>query len=204
MSKGLLRFALIAIVACAGALFLGERLGWFDRSSGTVTKTVTSSGVARIGGTFSLVDQFGKRRTDKDFRGKHMLVFFGYTHCPDFCPTSLHATTEALKLLGADAEKLRYVFITVDPERDTANALKGYAENFHKGLVALTGSEAEVAAAAKAYRVYYAKGKVDTDGDYLMDHSTFTYLMAPDGRFVTYFRHGISPEKLAEGLRKHL
>lgn len=192
------------LIAVAGVVLVGGRLGWFVDRPIAVVRYGKASGPARIGGPFGLVDQRGRRRSDRDFRGKRMLVFFGYTHCPDFCPTGLQTMTQALRLLGADAAKLQPIFVTVDPERDTVKVLRSYAANFHPSLIALTGTTAEVAAAARAYRVYYAKGKIDSDGDYTMAHSTYTYLMGPDGRYITHFRHGISPKALAAGLKKHL
>ncbi|MGE0744592.1 MAG: SCO family protein [Rhodospirillales bacterium] len=166
-----------------------------------------SSGIAKIGGPFALTDQDGRTRTDADFRGSLMMVYFGYTYCPDACPTALLSMTQALDMLGPDAEKVVPVFITIDPARDTADQLKLYAQNFHPRTVMLTGTPEQVAAAAKAYRVYYAKAKGSEDekpDQYLMDHTSIIYLMGRDGRYITHFTHATQADKIAETLRKHL
>jgi protein SCO1/2 len=167
-----------------------------------------SGGIAAIGGPFSLVDQNGARRTEADFRGRLMIVFFGYTHCPDICPTGLQTITDALGALGPqDAAKVAPLFITVDPARDTVERLKEYAGYFHPQLVALTGSEAEIAAAAKAYRVPYARAEASDaagPGEYLMNHSAYFYLMDAQGAYLTHFTPEDSAEKIAETLRAHL
>lgn len=164
-----------------------------------------SSGVALVGGPFSLVDQDGKRVTEKDFLGKYMLVFFGYTFCPDVCPTELQVMTAALDQMGPEAEKIQPVFISIDPERDTPQVLKAYVGNFGPRLIGLTGTPEEVAAVAKAYRVYYAKaGNASSATDYLMDHSSIIYLMGPDGRFVTHMPYTTDAAKLAQELKETL
>ncbi len=155
-----------------------------------------------IGGAFTLIDHNGKTVTDANFRGRYMLVFFGYTFCPDVCPTALQTITEAMDLLGAKADKVQPVFISVDPERDTPKVLKSFMENFHPRMIGLTGSSEQVAAVAKIYRLYYAKAS-DED-DYLIDHQAFIYLMGPDGKIITYFPHGIAPDAIATKVRKHL
>ena len=155
---------------------------------------------------FTLTDHTGKPVTDEDFRGKYMLVYFGYTFCPDVCPTSLAIVGDALDMLSEEElAKLTPVFITVDPERDTVEVMASYVVNFHDQLVGLTGTPEQVKAAAKGYRAYYAKTNADDpDGNYLMDHSSFTYLMGPDGRYVTHFNHGTAPEKMAARLAEIL
>lgn len=163
-----------------------------------------STGETLIGGPFALTDAEGKRRTDADFRGKHMLVFFGFTNCPDFCPTALMTITQALEKLGPKAASLVPIFVTVDPERDTAQQLRNYAQNFDKRIVMLTGTPEEIAAVARVYRVYYAKKPLEKAGEYTMDHSAYIYLMGPDGKYLTHFRHGIQPEQLADTLGKKL
>lgn len=203
MSAGQAQFRilryLIALLAGAAAGLAAYLILGLDTPSSGPSRT---TGQALIGGPFELVDQNGKTRKDAEFRGKYMMVFFGYTHCPDFCPTGLQAMTESLDALGKDAEKIQPIFITVDPDRDTAKVLKDYVPNFHKRLIGLTGSDEQVAKAAKAYRVYYARtGKPGTE-DYLMDHSTFTYLMGPDGQYLTHFSHGTPPKTVAERIRK--
>ncbi|MDJ0946485.1 MAG: SCO family protein [Kiloniellales bacterium] len=166
------------------------------------------SGTPQIGGDFELLDQSGATRTQADFAGRHMLVYFGYTYCPDVCPTSLSIMSQALDLLEAETGSLEDrvvpLFVTVDPARDDVAALAAYAEHFHPRLVALTGSDAQIAAAAKAYRVYYRKAEDPSVSEYLMDHSSFIYLMGPDGGYVSHFAHNASPQEIAEGLKGFL
>lgn len=165
---------------------------------------LTGSGQALIGGPFSLVDHTGKRVTERDFLGKYLLIFFGYTYCPDICPTELQVMSAALDQMGEKGEEVLPVFITVDPERDTPEVLKTYVENFHPRLVGLTGTPEEVAAVAKAYRVYYSKAAGAGAGDYLMDHSSILYLMGPDGKFVKHFTYTTDAKALAEELNAAL
>jgi len=185
----------IAAVIAAAIVGVGARLFL----SGPPETVQGSTGVALVGGPFELVDQDGNVRRDSDFRGNYMLVFFGYTFCPDVCPTTLHNITVALDSLdAAAARRIQPIFITVDPARDTVAALKTYAGNFYPGLVSLTGSDDRIAAVAKAYRVYYAKAGEGEDD--LVDHSGFIYLMDGEGRYVRHFSHQTSAEELAEAL----
>lgn len=182
---------LIAAVTGGGAL-------WLTRGGGGPI----GYGSALVGGPFTLTDQTGKRVTDQDFRGKYMLIFFGFTYCPDVCPTELQVMSAALDALGPQGEKIQPVFISIDPARDTPEAMKIYVSNFHPRMVGLTGSEADIAAVAKAYRVYYAKAKgSENSPDYLMDHSTILYLIGPDGKFVKHFTYNTDVKVLTEGLR---
>lgn len=160
----------------------------------------TGTGTALIGGPFTLVNQDRKTVTEKDFLGRYMLVFFGYTYCPDICPTELQVMTAALDQMGAEAKKIQPVFISIDPGRDTPDVVKSYVENFGAGLVGLTGTEEQVEQAARAYRVYYAKAGRD-GADYKMDHSTIIYLMGPDGRFVKHFTYTTDAGQLAQELK---
>lgn len=163
----------------------------------------SAGGIASIGGPFALVDQDGRARTDADFRGRYMMIYFGYTFCPDVCPTALSDMIVALDELGPLAAQVQPIFITVDPARDTVEKLKTYVPNFHSRLIGLSGSEAQITAVARAYRVYYAKSEDPKAGsDYLMDHSSVIYLMDPKGRYVTHFNHATAPEKIAERLRE--
>lgn len=159
-----------------------------------------------FGGAFELVDQDGQIRMDQDFRGKFMLVYFGYTYCPDICPTDLYIMSQALEQIGPAADKIQPVFITVDPERDTPDLLKEYVANFHPNLTGLSGSEAQIRKAAKAYRVHRVRvPQPDSDPDeYLVNHSSLTYLMGPDGNFVSLIPHGTSSERMAEILAKYV
>ena len=165
-------------------------------------KVAREMGAAAIGGPFKLTDQNGKPRSDADFRGEYTLVFFGYTNCPDVCPTTLQTLTDAMADLGPKAEKVTPVFITVDPERDTAKALKDYAANFTPRLVMLTGSPADIAAVAKEYRVYYAKA--GEGPNYAMDHTALIYLMGPDGTYVTHYAPQATADDIAKDLSKRL
>ena len=163
-----------------------------------------------IGGSFDLIDHNGERRVDADFLGKYMLVYFGYTFCPDVCPTSLQIITDALDELGEEGKDIVPVFITVDPKRDTVEVMKEYVKFFHPRTVGLTGSEDSIAATAKAYRSYYKIVKDpdakegDADGEYLVDHTSITYLMGPDGKFVKHFPHGFSVDKMVLKIREIL
>jgi protein SCO1 len=159
--------------------------------------------VAAIGGPFSLTDQNGRTFTDQDVKGKPFLVFFGYTNCPDFCPTTMFEISEVLKALGPDAERTRALFISVDPERDTPAALKDYISSFDPHITALTGEPEAVAAVAKAYRAYYKRVPLK-DGGYTMDHLVLVYLMGKDGRFVSRFNLNRPIEASAAELRKYL
>jgi protein SCO1/2 len=156
-----------------------------------------------VGGPFTLVDQNSKPITDKDMSGHPFLVFFGFTHCPDVCPTTLFDVSEILRALGPDAKDVRALFITVDPERDTPAVLKDYLSSFDPRVIGATGDNEAIAAVVKAYRVY-AK-KVPTDGGgYTMDHTAIVYLMGKDGRFVTPFNMKRRPNEAAEDLKRYL
>jgi protein SCO1/2 len=194
------RFLLIA-AALAGLVVLGTggflALALRDNPRGIAGTALGSA----IGGPFQLVDQNGKTVTDADLRGKWSLIYFGYSHCPDACPTALNDISIALSDLGAKRDAVRPVFITVDPERDTPQALKAYVTAFDAPILALTGTPEQVAKAAKGYRVYYAKHP-EPDGDYSMDHSSVIYVMDPQGRFTASFTNESSPEDIAERLKK--
>lgn len=163
-----------------------------------------------FGGSFSLTDQYGMRRTDMDFRGKYMLIFFGYTYCPDVCPTTLAVEKEALDKLGTLADRIVPIFITVDPKRDTPDKLKSYLSSFdasqpstRPNFVGLTGTDEEIAKTAKAYRVYYRAhldGFMAGAAGYSIDHTGDVYLMGPDGKFVAYYSQGILSDEMAADL----
>lgn len=172
--------------------------------SPAVVMSESSTGKPKIGGSFSLVDQDGKAVTEADFKGRFMLVYFGYTFCPDVCPTSLSAMAEALDILGDKADQVVPVFITVDPQRDTPEQMKMYVEYFHPRLVGLSGTVDQVAAAANAYKAYFAKAGDGTEEEYLMDHSSITYLMGPDGQFISHFSHGVDGEEMAKRMKEFL
>jgi protein SCO1/2 len=199
----------VSLAVIAGLAF--SRLGDVRPQNATVT---TASASDELSGSFSLTDQNGMRRTDMDFRGKYMLVFFGYTYCPDVCPTTLAVEAEALDTLGARASTIAPIFITVDPKRDTPEKLKSYLSAFdarpagsRPNFVGLTGSEEEIAEAAKSYRVYYQAhldGLNGNGADYSIDHSGDVYLMNPEGKFVAYYSQGILADEMAKDLMKKL
>jgi protein SCO1 len=165
------------------------------------TRGVTQS--AAIGGPFRLTDQEGRTVTERDLMGRPALVFFGFTHCPDVCPTTLFDISEVMRALGPDADRTRAVFVTVDPERDTQPVLKDYLSSFDPHVTGLTGDSAAIAAVAKEYRVYYKKVPLD-DGSYTMDHTAIVYLMDKSGQFVSPFSLKRTPEASAADLRAYL
>ena len=174
-------------------------------SQGGQGPAVQTSGKALIGGPFTLVDQTGKTVTDQDFRGRYMLVFFGFTHCPDICPAELQVMSAALDALGPKADSVVPIFITLDPERDTQAAMAAYVKNFGPRFVGLTGSSEQIAAAAKAYRVAYSKFQQDkTSSDYSIDHSALVYLMGKDGEYITHFAFGTPASQMTDTLRRYL
>jgi cytochrome oxidase Cu insertion factor (SCO1/SenC/PrrC family) len=156
-----------------------------------------------IGGPFALIDHTGKPRTAADFQGKLLLVYFGFTYCPDVCPTDLQNIGLALDKLGAAGNAVQPLFITVDPERDTAAHLADYVPMFHPRLIGLTGDATAIQKAADAYRVYYTKVPLK-DGDYTVDHSAFIYVMGREGQYLGFLPPGTTPERIAEALRPKL
>lgn len=156
-----------------------------------------------IGGPFALIDHTGARRTDRDFLGQFMLVYFGFTYCPDVCPTDLLQMGLALDQLGPDGDVVRPIFITVDPERDTPEHLKEYLSMFHPRFVGLSGDPVAIKEAARAYRVYYARAGL-VEPDYTVDHSAFIYLIGRKGEYLGFFPPGTSAELLAGSLRPHI
>lgn len=169
--------------------------------SGPRTQPVQSSGAALIGGAYALTDHKGQPVTEKSYYGKWQMVFFGFTHCPDICPTKLSTIRETLDLLGERAKLVTPIFITVDPERDTSQVMADYIGNFGEDFVGLTGSVESVRAVAKAYRVFYTKVQLEGSAlGYTMDHSAYTYVMNPKGEYVTHFAYGTKPEEMAKKL----
>jgi protein SCO1/2 len=193
-------FALVA-AAFAGILVLvaGLLIGiaFRDQAKGIAGSPLA----AAIGGKFDLVDQNGKPFTDADLKGKWQLVFFGYTHCPDVCPTALNDLSLALDQLGAKKKDVGIVFISVDPDRDTPPVLKSYVDSFGGPIVALTGTPDAVAQAAKDYKVFYAKHP-RADGGYDMDHSALIYVMDPQGRFTATFTPDDTSDTIVARLQK--
>ncbi|MBB4372165.1 protein SCO1/2 [Bradyrhizobium sp. cir1] len=189
---------LVIATAFAASLVLGLLIMFW--AMGGVSKVAQP---AAVGGPFQLTDQNGKAVTDKSLKGKPTLIFFGYTHCPDVCPTSLFEISEVLRALGKDADKVNAVFISVDPERDTPATMKDYLSSFDPHLEGLSGDPAETAKVITSYRVY-AKKVPTKDGDYTMDHTALIYLMDRDGRFVSPFNLKRTPEEAAADLKRYL
>ncbi|MBH5387397.1 MULTISPECIES: SCO family protein [Bradyrhizobium] len=189
---------LVIATAFAASLIVGLLIMFW--AMGGVSKVAQP---AAIGGPFQLTDQNGKAVTDKSLKGKPTLIFFGYTHCPDVCPTSLFEISEVLRVMGKDADKVNAIFISVDPERDTPATMKDYLSSFDPHLQGLSGDPAETAKVVTSYRVY-AKKVPTKDGDYTMDHTALIYLMDRDGRFVSPFNLKRTPEEAAADLKKYL
>ena len=193
------RRALVMAAACLAVIALAGAAGYALYGTGR-------GGIAQIGGPFSLVDHRGRTTHDTDFRGRYMLVYFGYTFCPDICPSALQIMAAALDELEAPRrDRITPVFITIDPGRDTTAHLAEYVASFHPRMIGLTGSGEQVAAAARAYRVYFGKSADSgSDSDYLMDHSSIIFLMDPDGGYVTHFTHATAPDRIVAALRNHV
>jgi protein SCO1/2 len=191
--------ALMLAVGTGAALWLKRDAGIEQRLGGMVVPPAVS-----IGGPFSLTDHSGAPVTDATYRGRMMLIFFGFTHCPDFCPAELQTMAEVLDRLGEDAARVAPLFITVDPERDTPEWLARYVDQFDPRIIGLTGAAEQIAAVARAYRVYYAKVYLPDATSYVVDHSTFVYLMDAEGRFAALFRQGTAPAEIAATIAAHL
>ena len=191
------RLVLAAALIAGFAVLAAGALSWlaFNGSPGHGALSIS------LGGPFRLLDQDGRTVTDRDLRGKWLLVYFGYTHCPDACPTALNDIALALEALGPQRAQVRPVFITVDPERDTAAVLKEYVKAFDAPILALTGTPQAIAQVAREYRVYYAKHPL-AGGDYEMDHSSVIYVMDPQGHYVAALTHQDSPKEITAALKK--
>jgi len=189
---------LVIFAAFAGSLLVGLVIMLWALGG---LRTVTAP--AAIGGPFQLTDQAGRTVTDKDLKGRPTLIFFGFTHCPDVCPTSLFEISEVLKAMGKDADRVNAYFVSVDPERDTAAAMKDYLSSFDPHLKGLTGNPEAVAKVLSAYRVYSKKVPLK-DGDYTMDHTALIYLMDRDGQFVAPFNLKRTPAEAAVDLKRYL
>jgi cytochrome oxidase Cu insertion factor (SCO1/SenC/PrrC family) len=201
MSLDLLRAGLILAAALLIAALPAQAQS--ERSAGELMDAVMWN-KEPIGGPFALTDHTGKSRTDADFRGKRMLVYFGFSFCPDICPTDLMAIGQAIDKLGPAGEGVQPLFVTVDPERDTAAHLAEYVPFFHPRLLGLTGDAAHIRDAARAYRVYYAKIVIDGAAEYTIDHSGFIYLMDRDGKYLGFFPPGTPADRMAAVIEAHL
>lgn len=195
------RYALWGLTVVAVLVYAGLYMG--GKLAPKESRQATLSGEAAVHSDFTLTDHTGKRVTEVDFLGRWQMVFFGFTYCPDVCPTTLAYMATVLDTLGETADKIVPLFITVDPSRDTPKVLTDYVSAFHHRLVGLTGNEVDVAAAADAFRVYYERMEEDSAPDgYLMAHSANIYLMTPEGRFEAVFREGDQPpEEMARKIQ---
>ena len=191
------------IILSLSALAIGAALAFALVSSpGRQPLRTTTSGTALIGGAFTLTDHHGKQTTEKMLLGKYSLVFFGFTYCPDVCPVAMQNVSAALDLMGTDADKIRPIFITTDPERDTVEKVAQFVSSFHKNTIGLTGTVEQIKAASKAYRVYSAKKKnADMPDGYTIDHASIIYFMGPDGKYVTHFNHSTPPNVMASRIK---
>lgn len=192
---------LAALAAIAVASWVAW--SWIGRSEAPAQVGSTKANMG-IGGPFTLTNQHGKTVTDKTYLGQYLIVYFGYGYCPDVCPTELSNIAAAMDELGDKANKVTPLFITVDPERDTPAFLADYVANFHPRMVGLTGTPEQIKAVAKEYKVYYAKVKKPGQKDYLMNHTSFVYLMGPDGRFLTLFRGQTDPKAIAQAILHYM
>ncbi len=193
---------LLLVAAMAGGLL------WYQSARQPELGRVVSTGKMDVGGPFRLTDHTGNPRGDTDFRGRYMLIYFGFTFCPDVCPTTLAVMADALDKLGADAKQVVPVFITIDPERDTTKVLADYMKAFGPNFVGLTGSVAQIKDVEKKFRVYAVKrqleGSQDKDAGYGVDHSNVLYLVGPDGKTVNFYSEAISPDDLAKDLKQKI
>ena len=191
-------FLIASLWFCCGVVLAAD-----EQPSATEMMEDLMYGRGSVGGPFTLTDQNGQKRSDSEFRGKLMIVYFGYTFCPDVCPADLMAITQALDALGAAAEGIQPVFITVDPERDTT-LLKDYVAAFHPSLIGLTGSAEEIRKVANSYKAYYRQVPGERKGEYSIDHAGILYLMGRNGEYLGFLPPQTAPEKLTEVLRKYL
>jgi len=188
---------LLLIAALAGGLL------WHESETVPGLGRSVITGQADVGGPFRLTDQNGKSVSDTDFRGRYMLIYFGYSFCPDVCPTTLSVMAQALDKLGGESRRVTPIFITIDPERDTPQVLGDYMKAFGPNFLGLTGSAAAIKDVEKKYRVYAVKKPLEK-GAYGMDHSSVLYLMGPNGKIISFYDEAISPDDLAKDLRQKI
>lgn len=195
-------YAIAAVIALAGLVgltwYLGNTRG--DDPFAPCRLSQVGGGRAAIGGPFTLVDETGKTVTDKDVFVKPTLLYFGYTFCPDVCPFDNARNAEALDILQGEGYDAQMAFISIDPERDTPEQLADFTSYIHDDMIGLTGTPAQVKAASQAYKTYYRKQESDDPDYYLVDHSTFTYLVLPEIGFVEFYKRDMSPEDMAESV----
>ena len=197
---------LVLTLAVAGTLLAGGvLLGTVLRQRGMTSGTVTTSGTATIGGPFTLVATNGQNVSDQTYRGKWVLIYFGYTYCPDACPTALNSISVALEKLGSDASNLQPLFVTVDPKRDTRDVMAAYMKSFDSRILGLTGTKDEIAGVIRQYHLYVSQDKSESEGDdYFVSHSSYIYLMNPQGKFVDVIPGGAAGNEIAVWLRKEM
>jgi protein SCO1/2 len=196
---------LILMVAMMALIAVSIVVMWKLVATGPRDPGYENSGIS-IGGPFTLTDQTGKTVTDHTYDGSYRLIYFGYTFCPDACPTELQVIAQALETMGPDGAKVQPIFVTIDPARDTQQQMAKYVPLFDKRLVGLTGSPEQIAAVAKAYKVYYSKAPA-TGADpnaYGMNHSSFVYLMDPNGKFLTVFSSDTDSDKMAADIKGYM
>ncbi len=198
------RLIILATVGLSLGLGVLLALHKFQESRGVVYKEITSETTPAIGGNFTLVDQHGNSRSTTEFRGKILLLYFGYTYCPDVCPMALEHLTQALQMLGKDRDKIAVLFVSVDPARDTVATLQLYSTNFDPNIIMLTGTAKALQDAMSKYRVYAKRETKEGFSDYLINHTSVVYVMGPDGAYVTSFAHSTAPEKIQSILVKQL
>jgi cytochrome oxidase Cu insertion factor (SCO1/SenC/PrrC family) len=197
------RLLLILMMAMMAIVGIGVVTMWSWIAAGPRDPGYRSA--VSIGGPFSLVDQTGAPVTDQTYAGHYRLIYFGYTFCPDACPTELQVMAQAVDSLGPQATKVQPIFVTIDPARDTPEQLAAYVPQFDKRLVGLTGSPAQIAQIAREYKVYYAKSDAGADpAAYAMNHSSYVYLMDPDGKFLTVFSSDADADKMALAIRQYM
>ena len=198
--NGKIALVIGVLIAIAAGLWLSEFMVGGSGGPGAVS----SSGKAQVGGPFTLVNDAGETVTDETFRGRYMLIYFGFTFCPDVCPTELGIMSAALDQLGEKAEKVQPLFVTIDPERDTPEVMSRYVTLFHPRLMGLTGTPEQIASIAKAYHVFYRKAEDESSTDYTMDHSSIVFLMGPDGEYLKLFPPQTPPDKMAETIASYV
>lgn len=198
-----LLLGLLTCTACTGLIYYQLQIQPLS-----LVQNHEGQGQALLGGPFNLTDQFGKYRSSEEFKGKIMLIYFGYSFCPDICPMGLQNISQALTLLGRDRDQVVPIFITVDPKRDTSQHLAIYATNFHPSFVMLTGQLNEIERVKKDFRVYAAPAsgehKIKDDNSYLIDHTTLVYVMDKKGAYIESFAHSTPPETMARIVQKQL
>lgn len=198
--NGIIALVIGVALAIAAGLWISE----LAIGTSEVTTETASTGKAQVGGPFTLVNQDGETVTEETYRGKYMLIYFGFTFCPDVCPTELGFMTAALDQIGDKAEKVQPIFITIDPERDTPEVMARYVKLFSPRLVGLTGTPEQIDNVAKSYHVFYRKAEDEHSTDYTMDHSSIVFLMGPDGEYLKLFPPQTPPDKMAETIASHI